>query len=82
MVSTRGTAHVAQWLAHVLQHTWHSTRGTAHVLQHTWYSTRGAVVSTRAFHLCDPGSIPARCSYQIKIPPWSHHSHVRRVFPV
>ena len=37
------------------------------------------VVSTRAFHLCDPGSIPAQCSYQIKIPPWSH---VRRVFPV
>ena len=37
------------------------------------------VVSTRVFHLCDPGSIPAQCSYQIKIPPWSH---VRRVFPV
>ena len=27
----------------------------------------GTVVSTRAFHLCDPGSIPAQCSYQIKI---------------
>ena len=39
----------------------------------------GTVVSTRAFHLCDLGSIPAQCSYQIKIPPWSH---VRRVFPV
>ena len=34
------------------------------------------------WHTClsrDPGSIPAQCSYQIKIPPWSH---VRRVFPV
>ena len=30
------------------------------------------MVSTHAFHLCDPGSIPAQCSYQIKIPPWSH----------
>ena len=39
----------------------------------------GTVVSTHAFHPCDPGSIPAQCSYQIKIPPWSH---VRRVFPV
>ena len=25
-----------------------------------------SVVSTRAFHLCDPGSTSARCSYQIK----------------
>ena len=39
----------------------------------------GTVVSTCAFHLCDLGSIPAQCSYQIKIPPWSH---VKRVFPV
>ena len=42
-----------------------------------WYG--GTVVSTRAFHLCDPGSIPAQYSYLIKIPPWSH---VSRVFPV
>ena len=39
----------------------------------------GTVVSTCAFHFCDPGSIPAQCHYQIKIPPWLH---VRRVFPV
>ena len=26
----------------------------------------GTVVSTCAFHLCDAGSIPAQCSYQIK----------------
>ena len=31
----------------------------------------GTVVSTRAFNLCDPGSTPAQCSYQIKIPPWN-----------
>ena len=30
------------------------------------------VVSTRTFHLCDPGSIPAQCCYQIKIPSWLH----------
>ena len=39
----------------------------------------GTVVRTLAFHLCDLGSIPAQCSYLIKIPPWSH---VRRVLPV
>ena len=38
------------------------------------------MVSTRAFRLCDPCSIPAQCSYHIKkIPPWLY---VRRVFPV
>ena len=46
-----------------------------------WWSVGGTVVNTTCatFHLCDLGSIPAQCSYQIKIQPWSH---VRRVFPV
>ena len=33
-------------------------------------ATRGTVVSTLAFHLCHPGSIPARSIYQIKILHW------------
>ena len=76
-----GSVSVVVTVTACMSHAWPIPTVT-HVLDFALVLCRGVgvtVVSTLAFDLCDPGSIPAQCSYQIKIPPWSH---VRRVFPV
>ena len=44
------------------------------------FNVGGTVVSTRAFHLCDTGSIPARCSCQIKNFTLSHVRIIEECF--
>ena len=52
---------------YVLKVTVHDLAFSVVLWMHLGSYVGGTVVNTRAFHLCDPGSIPAQCSYQINL---------------